>query len=686
MARQRKTINRTNRNAKSNPRPYHRGVLIVHGIGQSKPGDTLQLLGQSIVTGITEAGVDARCGDTISEDRVPRKLVEIVGRQSVLVAEAHWADALPTLHGFDAQRIGRQFHALARMAPFLLIGALGPRTHEPDPMSLDPSTSFSKQFRILAPMLWRMSTLVGVIVGLALLAGLGLSKPWVGALLGGAVIAFLLFLGMSKLIGQVRIAALEDDEIAPALTRIREAIAQVEATCDEVWVLAHSQGGYLAHRVLAEDGPNAHPRVKRFTGIASGLRPIHLASTTRSVRWAVQGWLSLLSSMCFFAFGLLIISPGGILSASSLTLLFAGFLPFLVVPAALLDTSLLLEQLGSMHEAAVAGLAWTYQDTVRIALAAAGVAAILAAYWIRKHALPFQAIRDLGRRIRWEELSSRSDLVGSMSVPPLPGKVHAVSLPALRNPIGDHLLSRLLRGPSALRVLICERLLGKASLGANQAPSRFSPLLGSLNRQSDRSYRLRGLLLACTLGLTLGFPVALGVAPIDLVARPPLYASYVAVSVVSMGVSAAWWGLSARQRMRAYRNGTPYPNTHEVSRTYLRWLWIAAWALVLSAFTIQWFTLLDGQRQGSLVGSLMCLGLVLLLTACLAEVQVHVPRTLLWMVLALFPAREIAQILGPSGSGLDLIWIVLGTPGTLLGLGCLALAVVALVTKRRAPR
>ncbi len=668
-----------------NARPYRRGVLVVHGIGNSQPGDTLARFVRSIEAGVADAGSVAKRGKATFEDGIPRTVVEIEGSPTVLMMEAHWANALPALDGFDIRRFGRQLTALMKMTPFLLVGALGPRLHEPDPTELPPGANASTQFRTLAPMLWRLATLLGIVFGTILIVDAAIGSPWQGVLLALIALACLAFLGTSKLIGQVRIAALVDDEVAPALARIRAAIAQIEAASDEVWVIAHSQGGYLSHRVLAADGHHAHPRVKRFTGIASGLRPIHLASIVRSTRWAISGWCSIVGSLCFMTLALLLLTPEGILSLSVISAPLAGLLLGVVQPAVLLDvesTSWLNE---ITQETTWAALHWTPLDTARLASLLAGAVAVVAAFWVRKGAAAFQEIGNLPARIRWEELTSPSDLVGSMSVPPLPSRVHEVSLPALRNPIGDHLLGLLLRGPAALRVLIAERLIARTSFAANQTPPRFAPVFDSLRRLSHRTYRLRGLLFMCAVGLTLGFPFVIGSSVMDLARQPVMLRTYLIVSISAMAVSAAWWAIGARRHMRSYCNGTSYQTLSDVSPSYLRWLWISAVASVGSAFSITFVCHITGQGQQSISGSLMILGVVLLFSACLAEVQVHVPRPLLWLVLAGFPTLTIISVLGKGDDPLNMIWIVLAAPGVLLGAGCIMLTSVTLFRRRTLP-
>lgn len=308
----------------SSSRPYPRGMLVVHGIGSSKSGDTRKLFARAIKHGITQAGGKAQVTDVTVPGGFPQSRVDIHGAPSVLLAEAYWADAISALNGWDLHRVGRQLLALARMTPFLLAGAVGPRAHEPDPSHTIPqaganSSSLWNQVRALAPMLWRMATLYGVAIGLSLLIGAAVTRHWLAFALILLAVALVVLLGKSKLLGQVRIAALEDTEIAPALTRIRDSLGQMEAVCDEVWVIAHSQGGYLAHRVLTEDGSNAHPRVKRFTGVASGLRPIQLASLVRSAWWTALGWIGLAGGVFAAVFLVLMLTPGGLLSPSWLS-------------------------------------------------------------------------------------------------------------------------------------------------------------------------------------------------------------------------------------------------------------------------------------------------------------------------------------------------------------------------------
>lgn len=653
---------------------------MVHGIGSSKAGDTRDAFARSIHRGVADAGGAARVTDVTVPGGPPQSRIDIDRAPSVLLAEAYWADAIPTLTGWSPRRSVRQLLALIRMLPFLLAGALGPRAHEPD-LADDSSEPTWRQLRDLAPMLWRMATLYGVIIGASLLAGAAATQPWLAAALIAAALLLVAFLGTSRLLGQVRVAAMEDAELAPALARIRAALAHAEAMCDEVWVIAHSQGGYLAHRVLTEDGRNAHPRVKRMTGIASGLRPIHLAAVARSARWTASGWIMLTSGMFAAVLLVLMLTPGGLLSPSTLSGFLTSAFLVLVQPAVLLDLTTGVALLASAQQAAIAPIAWTALDTIRLAVLALVIAFAFAAIRVRTGAPHPTPIAALPARMRWEELTSPSDLVGSMSVPALPGTVHQVVLPALRNPIGDHLLGTLLRGPAALRALLGERLLDRTSFAANQLPVRFAPLTESLLDLSHRTYALRGLLLACVVALTLGFPFVIGGSVIDRARDGWIYGSYVAVSVAGGAVAALWWWIGATRRVRAYRERAAYPSPRAISPSYVRFLWITGAASSAGAFVIAYVTAVATAPASPIIGGLGILGISMLLAACLASVRVRLPRVLLWMTLLLFPVPAVVTTMAVGAQALSPLGIVMMLPGVLLAWLCIALAAATLLRR-----
>ena len=659
-------------------RAYQRGIVVVHGIGSSKAGDTRDAFARSIRRGVADAGRAARVTDITVPGGPPQSRIDIDHAPSVLLAEAYWADAISSLGGWSARRAVRQLLALIRMLPFLLAGALGPRAHEPD-LADDSSETVWRQLRALAPTLWRMATLYGVIIGASLLVSAAATQPWIAAVLIATALLLVALLGTSRLLGQVRVAAMDDGAIAPALDRIRAALAHAETMCDEVWVIAHSQGGYLAHRVLTEDGRNAHPRVKRVTGIASGLRPIQLAAVARSARWTASGWIMLTSGVLAAVFLVLMLTPGGLLSPSTLSGYLTSTFLILVQPAALLDLTTGVALLASAQEAAIAAIAWRAIDTFRLATIALVVALALAAIWVRKGTPLPAPVAALPARTRWEELTSPSDLVGSVSVPALPATVHQVVLPALRNPIGDHFLGTLLRGPVALRALLSERLLDRTSFAANQLPVRFAPLSESLLNLSHRTYALRGLLLACVVALTLGFPFVIGGSVIDRARDGCVYGSYVAVSVASAAVAGLWWWIGATRRVRAYRERTAYPSPRAISPSYIRFLWISGAASSAGALVIAYVTAIVPTAATPVIGGLGILGVAMLLAACVASVRVQLPRVILWMTLLLFTVPAVVATMALGAEVLSPLGIVMVLPGVLLAWLCIALAAVALL-------
>ena len=121
-------------------------------------------------------------------------------------------------------------------------------------------------------------------------------------------------------------------------------------------------------------------------------------------------------------------------------------------------------------------------------------------------------IGDLPAHMAWEEISSGSDLVGSMSIPELPSRARVVTIPRLRHALLDHGLKSYLSRAGALRLILAsdvsELCLGRKKVAGLIA--RADRVRGRLAALSDQLYRFRGAMVGLALGFIVGVPLLYG--------------------------------------------------------------------------------------------------------------------------------------------------------------------------------
>lgn len=231
-------------------------------------------------------------------------------------------------------------------------------------------------------------------------------------------------------IGHVRVAASQSKGRNSGIAaRLDKAISRACSNSNNVTVLAHSQGGFLAHERLSKSRHNHN--VSRLIGVGSGLRPINVLAACESRGRVFVIWLLLLNSL---------------ITALPLFYILTWFSQFLkpnlkqlvdLVPYAL--TSLV--PLDSNGKAIFPQLAFSFPDTwdvVRFVLAsvfAASLSVLSAFIVVRLFTLKIDALREL----EWIEITTPHDIVGRIPFPKLADHVINLRVGAEGNPLRDHL-------------------------------------------------------------------------------------------------------------------------------------------------------------------------------------------------------------------------------------------------------
>ncbi|WP_327413376.1 hypothetical protein [Streptomyces sp. NBC_01233] len=436
------------------------GYLFVHGVGHQKPGDALQW-GRNVIGTLQDvhgAQAVAWRDQPLSETRADREtrhaevVLDIGGaRRTVLFAEALWSRRFAELGRPSAWRT--LVFVLSGLP--LLLWIIGP-DHR-DLRALAPARGPARWFALhpetyaLGRLLWRLATLAVLTLALGYGVALALAGSTT-ALVGSAVVlAGLAWLARSRmnLLWHVRVAALDEERTQALLSHLHRKLHWMEAQCDEVVVVAHSQGGYLMHRVLSPTANRSRPKVRRFIGVGSGLKPIGLLRSFDRSGLTTLLWSGILV-MPGWIWGVwpLVGEPvGGCLRA--LVRVCSAALHTSLVPAAVLSDPEGSRQWWTAvaHESlrAVAGIPAPHLDLAHGAAVAGSLSlAVLTGRLIHAALLarpPYSLSLDHDRRrIEWREYTSPHDMVGRILSPGVPEDVDQPWISGAGHPLGDHVL------------------------------------------------------------------------------------------------------------------------------------------------------------------------------------------------------------------------------------------------------
>jgi hypothetical protein len=258
-------------------------IVVVHGIGSQADGATAREWAQSAVELLTRSGTPARITDVVPPGigAPPAYTVEVnppgvvAGLPVVRLqfVDAYWADAFP------APRVKHVVRWLFTLGPNLAVAQAVLSAHrdvQPHPPSATGAAAvvvrrWGALTRIL-PVTFQLASVALLAPALAVLALVLLvmtALPIPG--LRRAVAGGLGFLSAG--VGDVTTALHDPTSLKAIRARVRWAIDHEVARLGDpgrVHVLAHSQGGAIAHSVLAGMAPDARP--SRFTtvGAATG--------------------------------------------------------------------------------------------------------------------------------------------------------------------------------------------------------------------------------------------------------------------------------------------------------------------------------------------------------------------------------------------------------------------------------
>lgn len=424
------------------------GILLVHGIGNQKPGSLLKRMAEPCVAHLT--GIAAAQGLEVSVDAsgatepdAPRhttvELIRGSHRRRVLFVEAIWSDA------FERPPRWRSLLWALRNLPAGLM-LLGPDRRDAGAIDTDgvsPSQaatasgapSIAENFMFLR-LVYRAFTAI-------LLVGVAVATVLHHRALGLGLFGFiLLYLCWLRIVGHIVVAATGSAELRRMEERIKACLSWTNARSRRTMVLAHSQGGFLSHRILS-DGSMERNAVQSLIAVGSGLKPITLLRELERRTVLLAAWVFVVSvGLGEAAIVQMLDGPDRQLTQASRNLLGLGG-PFAAPLAALpsleerymnqvkaLSSSPFRDALP--HFAHGLGVL----QVVELGLFLLGCIAF-ARLW--RTAYPRGGSPLLRPRCRnWQEFSTYHDPVGRMYFPTLPPAAQELPVSVGGFPIGDH--------------------------------------------------------------------------------------------------------------------------------------------------------------------------------------------------------------------------------------------------------
>lgn len=539
-------------------------MVVVHGIGSPKAGATSGGFATSIAklliaeVGDSNVAVEAQrlSGQTdVHANRVSwtsgRGTTQ--RRASILVTEVHWADV-----SHRPSRYTTWWWVL-RNLPLLFLFPLAPGVGE----TLEWGRLTAILYRLVLPSLvivcaasWHPFLLSGVLVGTLLAAT--------------SVRAF-------NLVGDVYMAATNEDQVAKITDRINATVDVLAARYDQVVVVGHSQGGYLAHRGLCQREASGSS-ILSLVGVGSGLKPIWLLKTFDSRRSIALAWLLLAGIFATFL-GLVPIALAAV----------GQFRPFLRawLPAAVgsLVNYTQGERPVSSSLARWEGVSSFTPDLRQSVLLGFGLIACIVALVVVRPTLEALSNRELSRPravASWREMISETDSVARLAYPRLNG-AEISAWPVAGNSFRDHISYFGWTTPVMWQLAI--QLFP-------QAFRRTAPSLASWTRFLDhrvqRSRRLASRLAMLIL-------VAYDISRVDrdshglgLISVPSAHPMIVFAGIVAaVALPILLVDLARRRVIHAIRQ-RPIPSPDVVTRDPHRWIighwvWYGTGAVVLTS-------------------------------------------------------------------------------------------------------
>ncbi|WP_208882378.1 hypothetical protein [Streptomyces armeniacus] len=310
---------------------------------------------------------------------------------------------------------------------------------------LSPSAFFSSpDVRHTGRMAWRFLT---SLVLLSAFMALFFKHPWWTA--GGTTCLIVLLSTRLNVADHVIMAATRDKERERLLDFLEDRLHWMRKHCDEIVFIAHSQGGFLAHQLMARHGGRNQEKVIRMVGVGSGLKPIWILQQMRRPLVAVVAWMIPIASLCLTWGASPFIEPGNSEIAAGTLMHVQAITPSLAMPLIAHSSDFVTTMQNDVVEATnrilsgvlvVGEMTWERWTAIGVSVTLTIACGLILRFRILSEARTPLTLPSTNSSMQlvWEEYSSQHDVVGRMLLPTLPQGVEREATPVLGHPLSDH--------------------------------------------------------------------------------------------------------------------------------------------------------------------------------------------------------------------------------------------------------
>ncbi|MFJ3934199.1 hypothetical protein [Streptomyces sp. NPDC090029] len=302
----------------------------------------------------------------------------------------------------------------------------------------------SPDMRHMGRMGWRFLTSLMLLAAfMALLS----EHPWVAC--GAAGVLVVLLSTRLNVADHVITAAVRDQEREKLLDYLEDRLRWMRERCDKVVIVAHSQGGFLAHQLMARHGGRNQRKVIRLVGVGSGLKPIWILQQARRPFVAAVAWVLPLASICLAWGTSPLFEPSNSAVAAGMLMQLTATTSSLALPLAAQSPEFGTTMMQGVAESLeriqsgillVGDMTWDRWTAIAVSGALTVACGLIIKFRIAPDAkAPFVLPTPNGAKpLKWHEYSSQHDMVGRMLLPTLPAGVEQEATPVLGHPLRDH--------------------------------------------------------------------------------------------------------------------------------------------------------------------------------------------------------------------------------------------------------
>ena len=504
--------NRPITHPRTDNKPFDASILLIHGIGNQKPSTLINKWGDSIVEEIKNLSSQKGWSfeTNTSADTKVVSLRKNENSYTISLSECVWSDKF--------ERPGRRemlSWIIGRLPAFLFL--LLPDSREAEHlfdgskniMGTRLAVHFMIRFLLFTGITsWTLWSIYTISQWAATRASHSEAEFIALAVLTMiTTVLAVKFHSNWNLAGHVKVVSELNSEEAEKITRfVQSKIEDTHFQSHSTTVVAHSQGGLLAHDALTHITSKSASQLRLF-GVGSGIRPITLFRSLRR-------WPGILYLWSWFLF---VISMLPLLQF----LLYIPYFPhFLFV---MLRLSLLVN-LTFLTAQAIPPTVWSNElsqlqyPRVSDVFNLSSIPPILVAFFlisiiglifsIRKMKAGVQHIKDIPD-IDWIEVTTPHDIVGRFAFPILPSKVKQITVPLEGNPILDH-TRYFKKGSLVPRIIAAATLNDLGVLSKEDALTRYELVSNSALELTRKRWRLVSFV---SLTLTCPFIFAITIFP-----------------------------------------------------------------------------------------------------------------------------------------------------------------------------